>query len=247
MWGSHRQCSCISFWAEMETAFNVQPWEISTTYITDAWPPSWYFTMTVLLVTFPMMIEKHFQFVYLLIYSVVKQLTRLVPTFSKFWRFITPWELQSHSHAFLKPGFKFSADPHMSTLLLVTDIVTARSTSSDLALKSRASSLGTTKTGLEVRHPLSRFPQVDKWVFTASAQLCMTQNWVLYHPVGEHCASKNDYITDTASTRQVSFLPFHTAALLQLLVESIRASEFVFSYGLYIWEYCFPEASRMCS
>lgn len=135
----------------------------------------------------------------------------------------------------------------MSTLLLVTDVIAACNTSSELVLKGRASSLSTTKMGLEVGHPLSRFPQLHKWVFTASAQLCTTQNWLLYSQVGEHYASKNNYTIDTPSTRQVFFFSFHTSTLLKLLVVGIRARAFIFNYKLSIWEYCFPEASRMCS
>lgn len=48
----------------------------------------------------------------------------------------------------------------MSTLLLVTDGIAVCNTASDLASKGRASSLSTTKTGFEVGHPLSRFPQM---------------------------------------------------------------------------------------
>lgn len=168
----------------------------------------------------------------------------MVPTFSMLWKFITLWELQSRSH--WSQGLDFLQTQHMSAWLLGTDTITARNTSPELALKGRAGTLSTTEMGIEVGHPLSRFPLFCRWVFIASAQPLTAQN-LLHSLFGEHCASKNSYTVNTPSTRQVSFLPLHTSMLLKLLVISISGRAFIFSYKLYIWEYCFPETSRICS
>lgn len=147
-------------------------------------------------------------------------------------------------------GLDFLQTQHLSAWLLGTDTITAPDTSPKLELKGRDGTLSTTKMGIEVGHPLSTFPLFCRWVFIASAQVCTTQNWLLFSQFGEHYANKNSYTRDTPSTRQVSFvsfLPLHTSTLLKLLVISISGGVFIFNYKLHVWEYCFPKASGMCS
>lgn len=162
-----------------------------------------------------------------------------------FWKFITLWEQQSRSH--WTQGLDFLQTQYLSEWLLGTDTITAPNASPELELKGRAGTLSTTKMGIEVGHPLSMFPLFCRWVFKASAQVYITQNWLIFSLFREHYANKNSYTTDTPPTRQVPFLPFHTSTLPKLLVKSITGGVFIFSYKLHIWEYCFPKTSGMCS
>lgn len=161
-----------------------------------------------------------------------------------FWKFTTLWEQQSHSH--WTQGLDFLQTQYLSEWLFGTDTITAHNTSPMLELKGRAGTLSTTKKEIEVGHPLSRFPRFCRWVFRASAQVCTTQNWLLFSLFGEHYANKNSY-TIEHSLHKASILPFHTSTLLKVLVICITGRVFIFNYKLHFWERCFPKASGMCS
>lgn len=147
----------------------------------------------------------------------------------------------------LNPGLRLSAGPIFVCMAAWNWHNHSDNASPGLELKGRAGTLSTTKMGIEVGHPPSTFPLFCRWVFIGSAQVCTTQNWLLFSLFGEHYANKNSYTLHTSSTRQVSFLPFHTSTLLKPLVISISGRVFIFIYGLHIWEYCFPKTSGMCS